>query len=140
MINFYFEDIDEITLSNSVLSSWISKVIDTNDKSIGDISYIFCSDKYILQVNKDYLNHDYYTDIITFNYNEGSIISGDLFISLDTVKSNSQLFNTPFTKELNRVIIHGILHLIGYDDQSDEDQLEMTKQENLSLELLKTIS
>ncbi|WP_075603844.1 rRNA maturation RNase YbeY [Saccharicrinis aurantiacus] len=140
MINFYFEDIDEITLSNSVLSSWISKVIDTNDKSIGDISYIFCSDKYILQVNKDYLDHDYYTDIITFNYNEGSIISGDLFISLDTVKSNSQLFNTSFTKELNRVIIHGILHLIGYDDQSDEDQLEMTKQENLSLELLKTIS
>lgn len=139
MISYHFENVDKLNLSINTLNQWILKVIDINEHILGDITYIFCSDEYILNVNKEYLNHNYYTDIITFNYNDGSAVSGDLFISLDTVKSNSELFKTTFEVELHRVIIHGILHLIGYDDQTDEDQKEMTNQENLSLEILKTI-
>lgn len=117
------------------LRLWIFHVIDELDKDAGDISYIFCSDEYLLDVNKQYLNHDYYTDIITFNYNEGNIVSGDIFISVDTVMSNAVEYESGnFEEEFNRVVIHGVLHLCGFDDKSNEDQSRMTELENWALE------
>jgi len=136
MIEFNFEDIDEPNINIDYISEWIKQVIELNNKNVGELTYIFCSDEYLLDINKQYLNHDYYTDIITFNYCEQDIISGDLFISLDTVLDNSKTFGVSYESELHRVIIHGILHLIGFDDKTDESQEEMTRQENLSLELL----
>lgn len=105
------------------------------NRQVGDVSYIFCSDDKILEVNKQYLKHDYFTDVITFDYSENDTISGDIFISLDTVKSNSQKFNTSNEEELLRVIIHGILHLCGLKDKSAEDSKMMTKSENQALEI-----
>ena len=102
---------------------------------MGDISIIFCSDNYILDINHKYLEHDYFTDIITFDYCEGDRISGDLFISVDSVKENSLEYGVGFADELNRVIVHGILHLIGYDDHTDEDISMMRKKENYYLSL-----
>ena len=106
---------------------------------MGDISYIFCSDEVILRVNREYLQHDYFTDIITFDYTEGDLISGDLFISLDTVKTNAEKFGTPYEEELHRVIIHGILHLCGIDDKGPGEREVMEQNENDALELLKEI-
>ena len=104
-------------------------------RRIGDISIIFCSDNYILDVNQQYLQHDYFTDIITFDYCEGDKLSGDLFISVDTVRENAVEYGTEFKDELNRVIVHGILHLIGYDDHTEEDIKEMRSKENYYLSL-----
>ena len=97
-------------------TEWIKSVAATYGKRLGEIAYIFCSDEKILEVNRQYLQHDYYTDIITFDYCEGDRLSGDLFISLDTVKTNSEQFNTTYNEELHRTIIHGILHLCGIND------------------------
>jgi rRNA maturation RNase YbeY len=136
MIDFNFEEIDELDIDLEKIENWISEVIINNNKNVGEITYIFCSDEYLLDINKQYLNHDYFTDIITFNYCEDNTISGDVFISLDTVLDNARTFGVEYLNELNRVIIHGVLHLIGFDDKTDEAQEEMTQQENLSLELL----
>jgi len=136
MIDFNFEEIDKPNINLDLVEKWISNVITRNSKSVGDLTYIFCSDEYLLEINKEYLNHNYFTDIITFNYCEGDVVSGDIFISVDTVLDNANTFDVSFDNELNRVIIHGILHLIGFDDKTDEDQEEMTRQENISLELL----
>ena len=100
------------------ISAWIKAVALKYSKRAGDIAYIFCDDAKILEVNRQYLEHDYYTDIITFDYSEAKTISGDIFISLDTVKSNSEQFGTAYDTELRRVIIHGILHLCGQDDKN----------------------
>ena len=116
-------------------SSWIKQVIENHDKKTGDISYIFCSDKEILRINKLYLNHDYYTDIITFDYSEKGRVGGDLFISLDTVKTNSEKFKTAYIDELHRVMIHGILHLCGFDDKTPAKSKIMRAKENETLEL-----
>lgn len=105
-------------------------------KRVGEVAYIFCSDEKILEVNRQYLNHDYYTDIITFDYTEGDVISGDIFISVDTVRSNADEFGVSFEKELNRIIIHGILHLCGFKDKQPDDKAEMTRQEDSALSLL----
>ncbi|HEY5507864.1 MAG TPA: rRNA maturation RNase YbeY, partial [Paludibacter sp.] len=113
---------------------WIKETAAEYGKKAGDIAYIFCSDERILEVNKQYLQHDYYTDIITFDYSEGQIISGDIFISIDTVKTNAEEFGVSFEQELNRIIIHGILHLCGQDDKTPELRLEMTCKENLAIE------
>lgn len=118
-------------------TKWIKEVAGSYDKTVKDISYIFCSDEYILQVNKQYLEHDYYTDIITFDYGADSEISGDIFISLDTVKTNSEKFKTDYDEELHRVIIHGILHLCGINDKSPEERANMTDRENEALLKLK---
>ena len=115
------------------ISNWIKSVAASHDKKIGDIACIFCSDKKILEINIQYLNHDYYTDIITFDYSEGETISGDLFISLDTVRSNAEKFGTDYTEELCRVIIHGILHLCGLKDKSAEDAKVMREKEDEAL-------
>jgi len=135
MIDFCFEDIDENSLPLTGIEDWVQKVIEKNNKQLGDITYIFCTDDYLLNINREYLQHDYYTDIITFNYCENDIISGDLFISIDTVIDNAKTFDVSFESEFRRVVIHGILHLIGFDDKTDIDQEEMTKQENISLDI-----
>lgn len=117
--------------------AWIKAVVATYDKKVGEIAYIFCSDEKILEVNREYLQHDYYTDIITFDYCEGNIVSGDLFISLDTVKTNSEQFKTEYNEELHRTIIHGVLHLCGINDKGPGEREIMEAAENKALELLK---
>lgn len=118
-------------------TAWIKAVAATYNKKVGEIAYIFCSDEKILEVNKEYLQHDYYTDIITFDYDEGDIISGDLFISLDTVRTNSEQFNTEYDEELHRTIIHGVLHLCGINDKGPGEREIMEAAENKALLLLK---
>ena len=135
MISYYFEDTDFIFRGKSKNSKWLRLVAESEIRKIGDISIIFCSDNYILDVNQKYLQHDYFTDIITFDYCEGDRLSGDLFISVDSVRENAQEYGTEFKEELNRVIVHGILHLIGYDDHCNDDILEMRKKENYYLSL-----
>jgi rRNA maturation RNase YbeY len=114
-------------------SNWIKQVAASYDKQIGDIAFIFCSDEKILEVNNRYLQHDYYTDIITFDYTENDTISGDIFISTDTVKSNSEKFKTDYNEELHRIIIHGILHLCGIKDKGPGEREHMTVCENKAL-------
>jgi len=118
------------------IKRWINAVAARYGQKTGDIAYIFCSDSEILRINNQYLNHDYYTDIITFDYSENGIIAGDIFISVDTVKSNSEKFKTAFNDELHRVIIHGILHLLGFKDKSNEEEKEMRKKEDECLLIL----
>jgi rRNA maturation RNase YbeY len=112
---------------------WIKEIVASYQKRVGEVTYIFCSDEEILHINRQYLNHDYYTDIITFDYSEADTISGDLFISLDTVKSNSETFHTDYPEELHRVMIHGVLHLCGFNDKSPEDEKLMREKENEAL-------
>ena len=118
-------------------TAWIKAVAATYNKKVGEIAYIFCSDEKILEVNKEYLQHDYYTDIITFDYDEGDIISGDLFISLDTVRTNSEQFDTEYDEEVHRTIIHGVLHLCGINDKGPGEREIMEAAENKALFLLK---
>lgn len=103
--------------------------------SLGNISIIYCSDSYILDMNEKFLKHDYYTDIITFDYCEGNVLSGDLFISIDSVKDNASSFGATLENELNRVMVHGVLHLMGYDDHTDAEQKIMRSKENEYLAL-----
>ena len=114
-------------------TAWIRAVAATYGKKVGDVNYIFCDDERILEVNREYLQHDYYTDIITFDYTEDDTISGDLFISLDTVKSNSEQFATDYDEELHRTIIHGILHLCGINDKGPGEREIMEAAENKAL-------
>ena len=114
-------------------TAWIRSVAATYGMKVGDVNYIFCNDDRILEVNREYLQHDYYTDIITFDYTEGNIISGDLFISLDTVRTNSEQFATEYEEELHRTIIHGILHLCGINDKGPGEREIMEAAENKAL-------
>ena len=132
-INFYAEEIDMPSFRKNDTKEWIKEITTSFGKKVGDISYVFCNDEKILEVNQNYLQHDYYTDIITFDYTEGIKISGDLFISVDTVKSNAEQFEQDFDTELHRVIIHGILHLCGINDQSPEERANMIEEENKAL-------
>lgn len=120
----------------TLVRNWIKRVAETHGKRVGEISYIFCNDEKILEVNRQYLQHDYYTDIITFDYTEGNKIAGDLFISLDTVRSNADLFNQPYETELHRVIVHGVLHLCGINDKGPGEREIMEKCENEALAIL----
>jgi rRNA maturation RNase YbeY len=117
-------------------NAWIKAVAAVYGKKVGEIAYIFVDDEKILEVNRQYLQHDYYTDIITFDYCEGDVISGDLFISLDTVRSNAELVGATYEHELNRVIIHGILHLCGIDDKGPGEREIMAAAENHALSLI----
>ncbi len=135
-VTFHVENVDFPAIKNRETANWIRTVAKNYGKNVGEISYIFCDDEKILEINLHYLNHDYYTDIITFDYSEGDIISGDIFISLDTVNSNSQKYCTEYTEELHRVIIHGVLHLCGIDDKSATDARLMRAAENDALKLL----
>ena len=114
-------------------TAWIRRVAATYGKKVGDVGYIFCNDERIIEVNREYLQHDYYTDIITFDYTEGDTIGGDLFISLDTVKTNSEQFGTEYDEELHRTIIHGILHLCGVNDKGPGEREIMEAAENRAL-------
>lgn len=135
-ITFHTEDTKLPPIKKRIVQHWIKTVAGNYRKKTGDIAYIFCSDERILEVNKEYLQHDYYTDIITFDYTEKDVISGDIFISVDTVKSNSETFNTPYMEELHRTIIHGILHLCGIDDKAPGEREIMELNENKALEVL----
>ncbi|WP_082326582.1 rRNA maturation RNase YbeY, partial [Sunxiuqinia dokdonensis] len=121
-INFYFEEIEEFQLDLPKSKKWIKNTIKKEGREPGEITFIFCSDDYLLEINKQYLDHDYYTDIITFDYVEGKEISGDIFISVDRVKENAATFGVDFQNELNRVLVHGVLHLLGYKDKSADEK------------------
>ena len=133
MIAYYTQDTDFVFKGKQFNNKGLRMVAESEIKRIGDISIIFCSDNYILDVNMKYLQHDYFTDVITFDYCEGDKLSGDLFISVDTVRENAKLYNTDFNDELNRVMVHGILHLIGYDDHSQKDKQLIRKKEDYYL-------
>ena len=124
-------------ISHRETTAWVRAVAASYGKRVGEVAYVFCNDDKILKVNRQYLQHDYFTDIITFDYCEGDMISGDLFISLDTVRSNAELFNKPYDEELHRVIIHGILHLVGINDKGPGEREIMEAAENKALDLLK---
>ncbi len=135
MVSYFLQDIDFVFKHKRLNNSWLKLVAESEIKKLGNINIIFCSDNYILDVNVKYLGHDYFTDIITFDYCEKDILSGDLFISIDTVRDNAEFYKTEFNDELNRVIVHGLLHLIGYDDHTREEQKIMREKENYYLEL-----
>lgn len=133
-IEFHYDEIEFILEEAEKYESWLRKVALKHNKEIGQLNYIFCSDEKILEINKAYLQHDYYTDIISFPY-ELDPISGDIYVSIDTVKSNSEKFGVPFDQELLRVISHGLLHFIGFDDHSEEDITKMRAAENEAISL-----
>ena len=135
MITYHTEGTVMPSIKKRETTAWVRAVAATYGKKVGDVSYIFCNDKRILEVNREFLQHDYYTDIITFDYTEGDRISGDLFISLDTVKTNAELFGQDYEHELYRVIIHGILHLCGIDDKGPGQRELMEAAENGALEM-----
>ena len=140
MVSFISEDISATLKGKRIISGWFNKVLIDNGLQAGEINIIFCSESYLLNLNRESLSHNYHTDIITFNYREDYIVSGDLFISLPMVKSNSekypQLFSPNFECELCRVMIHGILHIIGYDDVTPYKKKKMRQAENEALMLL----
>ncbi len=135
MVTYHLQDTGFKFKHKLLNNRWLKMVAESEIKRLGDISIIFCSDPYILEVNLKYLQHDYFTDIITFDYCEGNRLSGDLFISVDSVRENAEYYSVEFEDELNRVIVHGILHLIGYDDHSDEEKIIMRKKENYYLQM-----
>ncbi len=135
MVTYFFEDTDFKLKNKTKIKKWLKLVAESEVFSLGALSVIFCSDNYILDINQRFLQHDYFTDIITFDYSEGEKISGDLFISVDSVRENSIEYETEFEEELHRVIVHGVLHLIGYDDHTDEDIRTMRSKENYYLSL-----
>lgn len=136
-INFYNENIDFEPENKHLIQKWISSILEEKKFSPGTLNYIFCSDEYLLKLNQQYLDHNTYTDIITFDYSTGKVLSGDIFISIDRVKENASKFRKTFENELHRVMVHGILHLIGYKDKTDVESKEMHNQEDHYLERLK---
>ena len=134
-IQFSFQTNYPLT-SRTKIKQWIKQVIEAKGKKTGNITYIFCDDEYLLEVNKQYLQHDYYTDVITFDYVENDLISGDIFISTDRVRENALAFGSSETEELHRVIIHGALHLLGLKDKSEKEASQMRQAENEALKLL----
>jgi rRNA maturation RNase YbeY len=135
MINFVFQDIKEFKLSKISFKKQIKDLILHENCTLGDISFVFCSDDYLLEINKTYLNHDYYTDIISFDFCENKKISGDLMLSIDRIKENALLNKVTFEHELKRIMFHGVLHLCGYKDKTKADKSFMTKKENFYLEM-----
>ena len=132
MIQFFFENIDEIPISTATIS-WLEDVIKTENKKLGEINYILCDDEYLLKVNQDFLDHDYYTDIITFDYVKGKTISGDIFVSLPRISDNAKNLVKDFNSEFHRVLAHGILHLMGYKDKTEEEITVMRQKEDFYL-------
>ena len=132
MIQFFFENIDPIPITTKT-SDWLEKLIKQEDKKLGKINYIFVTDDGLLKVNQDFLNHDYYTDIITFDYVKGTTISADIFVSLPRISENAINISKDFNSELHRVLAHGLLHLCGYRDKTGEEQTEMRRKEDFYL-------
>lgn len=137
-INFFLEDVEFKLKHKAALKKWISSIVESEHQLIDDLNYIFCSDEYLLEINRQYLDHDYYTDIITFDNREepNEPISSDIFISIDRVKDNAGSLGVSFEQELHRVLIHGVLHLLGQSDKTEEQQTQMRKREEASLSLL----
>lgn len=136
MITYNAEDVKLPKIRKRDTTSWIKAVAAMHDRKVGEIGYMFVSDEKILEVNNQYLGHDYYTDIITFDYCEGDILNGDIVISLDTVRTNAEKFGKTYEDELNRVIIHGVLHLCGINDKGPGEREIMEDNENMALALL----
>lgn len=137
MISYQTDGVKMPAIKRRETTAWIKKVAASHGRKVGDIAYIFCNDEKILEVNRQYLQHDYYTDIITFDYDEDDVISGDLFISLDTVRTNAEQVGATYEEELHRVIIHGILHLCGINDKGPGEREIMEENENKELSMLK---
>jgi probable rRNA maturation factor len=135
VVNIFFEDTEVLDLDPDFFHLWLSKVCESEQKALGEVSLVFCSDVYLLEMNKTHLDHDFYTDIITFDYYEVKI-TGDLFISIDRVKDNAVGLNIDFTHELHRVVVHGVLHLLGYGDKSEKEEVLMREMEDKSLLLI----
>lgn len=138
-ITFTNEKIKFELKQKSKIKTWIAQVIEQEKKSLGELSYAFVSDEALLKMNKEYLNHNTFTDIITFDYTEGKIISGDIFISIDRVKENAKKFEVDFQEEIKRVIIHGVLHLCGYKDKKPADVKIMRKKEDKALQVFSSL-
>ncbi|MBO6185633.1 MAG: rRNA maturation RNase YbeY [Chryseobacterium sp.] len=128
MIQFFYENLPESV--NTEYTTWLKDIILSEDKKLGEINYIFCDDEYLLKVNQDYLQHDYYTDIITFDYVKGKTISGEIFVSLQRILDNASTLSKNYEEELRRVLAHGILHLCGYKDKTEEEEKLMRNKED----------
>ena len=139
MVSYHTQDVVFTFKQRRLTNRWLKMVAESEIKKLGDISIVFCSDNYILSVNMKYLQHDYFTDIITFDYCEGNLLSGDLLISIDSVRENALFYGVEFPDELSRVIVHGLLHLIGYDDHSDEEKKVMREKEDYYLNILQIL-
>ena len=139
MITFSVQQTEMPALDKRMIERWIRAVAADYGFSVGNLNYIFCSDERELEVNREFLGHDYYTDVITFDYSTASTLNGDIFISLDTVRSNAEQLGIAFLDELHRIIIHGALHLTGQGDKTPETKAQMTEKEECALQLLKTI-
>ena len=135
MIHFFFENIDKFSLSDRT-KDWLINLITNEGKKAGEINYIFCDDEYLLKVNQDFLQHDYYTDVITFDYVKGKTIAGDIFVSLPRISENAETHSKDFNVELHRVLAHGLLHLCGYKDKTDDEVKEMRNKEDYYLNIL----
>lgn len=134
MIDFHFKS--EFIIHNKPhYTDWINRVIVSEGFTVGPLDYIFCTDEYLLKINKEYLNHDTFTDIITFDYTDGNTLSGDIFISTDRVKENAVTFNVDFENELRRVMSHGILHLVGFGDKTPEEKKAMRAKEDEKIKM-----
>lgn len=138
-IRFASQNIDFELPQVEKVKKWVSQVVQLRGKRVGNISYLFCDDEHLLGVNQQFLNHDTYTDIITFDYVVADLISGDIMISVDRVGENAEKFGVPFEQELHRVVIHGVLHLLGQGDKSDAEVVEMRRQEEEALALWNTM-
>lgn len=139
MITYNTENVKMPAVKRRLLTAWIKAVAATYGKRVGEIGYLFCDDAHILEVNRQYLGHDYYTDIITFDYCEGDVLAGDIVLSLDTVRSNAEAFGKEYADELHRVIIHGVLHLCGIDDKGPGEREVMEAAEDKALVLLREL-
>ena len=135
MISFETKNVEMPNLDFEKIEIWLGKIAANFNKLIGNLNYLFCDDTEIISVNRQFLNHDYFTDIITFDYSRKNKVGGDIFISVETVKTNSEKFGEPYTKELLRVIVHGLLHLCGIKDKTPEERIEMELQENKALDI-----
>ena len=135
MIEYFFEDIDQIQIE-STIKEWLIQLIKSDGFKVGQVNYIFCNDEYLLKVNRDFLNHDYYTDVITFDYVKGKTVSGDIFVSLPRISENAEQLGSSFVTELKRVLAHGILHLCGYKDKTTQEAAEMRNKEEFYLALI----
>jgi probable rRNA maturation factor len=133
MVELFYEQTTDLGLDSVFFKSWFSRVSDNENKELGDINLIFCSDDYLLEMNQQHLSHDFFTDIITFDYSFDSLVAGDLFISVDRIRENASDLSVSFEDELHRVCCHGILHLCGYSDKTENDQILMRSKEDAAL-------
>lgn len=133
MINFAFIDVEVHALDVVITASWLESVCQEENQFLGEINFVFCNDEYLLEINRSYLDHDFYTDVITFDYSEEGYLSGDVFVSVERVIDNAVVFDTSFLNELHRILVHGLLHLAGYKDKNDDEKKIMRSKEDYYL-------